>query len=280
MLQTQRVMTEPTTDIRQVAINDLHLDPEYYQREPDPNRVRKIIEAFDPNAVGVILVNERRDGRLFVMDGGHRVWALLELGIDTWLAEYHVGLTRQEEAAVFAAANNRKPLTPEQLFKAKWNGGDRVTNQIVDVITKHGFVPLGSKSKGVRATQQLYMIYNRWGIQTLDSVFGIITGAWRSGPYRTSANLIFGIALFIAVYGTSFDRDDLIRKLAMRLPLELIQEAKAFQFANGGDVRTAFAKVIVRQFNKGKRVNTLEDVFVPGRRWSSFGGYVVKGIKD
>lgn len=89
------------------------------QREPVQAWVRKLKRRFDPGAIGAIYVSKRRDGTLAIIDGQHRVLALIELGrgdkpIHCIIYE---GLTEAEEADSFLKFADHRSVQATDKFR-------------------------------------------------------------------------------------------------------------------------------------------------------------------
>ena len=97
-----------------IALDELNLD--HYQRRTRYGKVKSIIKDFNPFLLGVILVSYR-DGKYNVVDGGHRVAALRQMGAKTVMCQMVYGLTYEQEASLFLDFNcNRTGLTPNEKF--------------------------------------------------------------------------------------------------------------------------------------------------------------------
>lgn len=85
-------------------IAEVHVDvldrDDNYQRKPDEYHVAKIAAEWDDDSCAVILVSYR-DGKLYVIDGWHRVLAARRAGKQTLAAQIYTGLTAQQEANIF-----------------------------------------------------------------------------------------------------------------------------------------------------------------------------------
>lgn len=119
-----------------VPVEDLHVD-ESYQR-PVQNHVKTIAQEWDDMKCDPLKINFRADGYLYVWDGQHRLVALKLMGVDYVLCVITVGLTQEEEAALFGCQGNgiKKP-DPYDIFKANVCAGEEIDTEIKDMCDKY-----------------------------------------------------------------------------------------------------------------------------------------------
>lgn len=91
-----------------------------YQRNPVKNKVDILVRKWEWRHCGVLVVAERVDDSLWVIDGQHRLEAAKRRqDIDSMPCVVFRSLGRQSEASEFLGANvNRKPLTAIERHKA------------------------------------------------------------------------------------------------------------------------------------------------------------------
>lgn len=119
-----------------------------YQREPDENRVRRIAENFDPELFGVPVLSMRADDSLYVVDGWHRISALVMVGDDALVqCEVHRGLTVGDEARMFhRLQKERRGHTQFGQFKARLCFGEPAAVEIRRIAGRHGLKICTNKS--------------------------------------------------------------------------------------------------------------------------------------
>ena len=86
-------------------------------------------------------INYRKDGKLYVWDGQHRLVALKMMGVDYVLCVITVGLTQEQEAALFGCQGNgiKKP-DPYDIFKANVCSGEAIDTAIKDMCDKYDLI--------------------------------------------------------------------------------------------------------------------------------------------
>lgn len=119
-----------------VPVEDLHID-ESYQR-PVQSHVKTIAQEWDDMKCDPLKINYREDGYLYVWDGQHRVVALKMMGVDYVLCVITVGLTQEQEAALFGCQGNgiKKP-DPYDIFKANVCAGEETDTAIKNMCDKY-----------------------------------------------------------------------------------------------------------------------------------------------
>ena len=112
----------------------------------------KLRTHWDPRRVGLVELNYR-NGKLYCIDGGHRIKESLHRGEYMIPAQIHMDLTRAEEAEEFATQNEAKaPLQPMDTYNAwiccKDSGGDEnIDSKIRDLVVKYGYTVAARETK-------------------------------------------------------------------------------------------------------------------------------------
>jgi len=107
---------------REIDKNNLMIPVDDYQRDESEGRIAtEVAMHFDLVAFGVLLVIERANGELIVVDGGTRLCgALRRADISAVPCIVFSGLTEKQEGDVFLRVNcNRRKLQTEQQHKAE-----------------------------------------------------------------------------------------------------------------------------------------------------------------
>lgn len=122
-----------------VPVEDLHIDDSY--QRPVHNHVKTIAQEWDDMKCDPLKINYRKDGKLYVWDGQHRLVALKMMGVDYVLCVITVGLTQEQEAALFGCQGNgiKKP-DPYDIFKANVCSGEAIDTAIKDMCDKYDLI--------------------------------------------------------------------------------------------------------------------------------------------
>lgn len=236
-----------------VKVSDLFVDYSY-QRKPIERKVNKIVRTFDPDLLGVITCSMRNDGRMAVIDGGHRYEALVKMGkMDMNVnALVYFDLTLAEEARIFALMNQEhiKP-NPAEIFKAGIVYGDATTNAINKILVKNGLqVGIGPSNGTIRAVATLKRIYDNAGADVLDKTLATIKMAYgvNSADYRDQ--LISAIAFLYNRYGNNIDAKRLANVLKQFASANvLIAQAQSVAIGTKQITYTTLPMIILSKYN-------------------------------
>jgi hypothetical protein len=143
-----------------VEIAQIQVDPEY-QRNMRWEFVNEIAQAYDIVKAGPILVSVREDGSMWSVDGQHRMAGAEQAGETEMLAHVVHGLTREEEAELRLARNNRKSDTTPEKFKTRLVMGDPQAHAVKRIVEKHDLVINLTMTQhgGINAIATLEAIY-------------------------------------------------------------------------------------------------------------------------
>lgn len=161
-----------------VPVEDLHID-ESYQR-PVQSHVKTIAQEWDDMKCDPLKINYRADGNLYVWDGQHRLVALRIMGVDYVLCVITVGLTQEQEAALFGCQGNgiKKP-DPYDIYKANICSKEEVDTDIKNMCDKYDLV-VSRNNKRAGNLSCLTLVreifkkgeeeYFEWALEVLDKV--------------------------------------------------------------------------------------------------------------
>jgi len=246
-----RLVDDPG-ELRMIDKNALGIDPEY-QRDASPGRVRAIASAWSWVACGAITV-ANRDGKLWVIDGQHRVMAARSRSdIRALPCIVFETAGRTEEAMGFYRLNTGKPMSSIETFKALLCGGDEVAAYVQAALVRHGLM-IGKRSEPgyVRCIKTLSGIAAR-SRDDFDKVLRAADAVcWRTSHIHE--RIVVGIDYIHQHCGEGLDDKRLYQRLvdagAVRL-LAGIGRAAAY-FSKGG--ARVYAEGILAVLNKGLRV--------------------------
>lgn len=253
-----------------VLVSEINIDP-MAQRKLCVPWVKAHIDHFDVDQLGYIVVNLRDDGKLYAVDGQHRVMLMREVGWGDQLihAEVFSGLSQQEEAELFNARNDRRAVKRFDRFRISVTAGDPRANDITNIVNAAGlFLTDQQKDGGVGAVDVLEKIYDgdgiassREGRSALARTLSTVVQAWGPGPAGFNGSIIHGIGLVQLRYNGEIDQAALAKKLA---PVKggapgLLGNARALREMNGRPVHHCVASIVVDIYNKGRRTGNLED---------------------
>lgn len=112
-----------------------------YQRPLDAKRANQYVSEFNEALVGVPLLARRADGTLYVYDGQHRLWVLIQLGYTHFWCSVVDSPSAEAEAAWFAALNGTggtKRVKKTELFNAHLMAKDPVALDVLKLLGDYG----------------------------------------------------------------------------------------------------------------------------------------------
>lgn len=245
----------------QVNSNQIYSDPTY-QRAVDYNRVRKIVSNFNPALVNPIKVSLRDDGKYWVFDGQHTLAALKARNGNKHLhveCKIYTGLTRQEEAKLFAEQNGAaKAVKTIARMKALYTADDIDITELYKTVNGLGirfdFTESKSPNKIV-ACATLYKIFKKLERNEFCDVLEIIKDAWGGIPESFNKEILSGMCVFYVTYRGSLSKEKAVKQFKKVSPQEIIREGKLYKY--GGDSR--FAGQLLIAYNKNLRTGKLDE---------------------
>lgn len=206
--------TTTTRTLEWVPVADIRVSDQA-QRELRPGKASKIAADFDPDRLTPPIVSRRDDGRLFVIDGQHRVEAMRLIGWGDQNIEcfVHTGLTERGEADLFLWHNDRTAVSALDKFLVgvTANRGEELAiNRIVQDAGLHVATSGGSVG-GIQAVSALRKTYANGG-DVLARTLRIAAGAY--GDDGLHADVIEGVGLLVARHNGAMDDDRATTRLA------------------------------------------------------------------
>jgi hypothetical protein len=262
------VVRQDRTDsgtVMMVRLDDLSIDPTY-QRPLSKAKVDKIAEAFNPLAVGVLLVSRREGGELYVYDGQHRLAAMRRLGIKEVRCLVFDEMVKEEESGAFVSCNTvRGNPRARDVFRALLSAKDPSAQAIERIVENCGMKLHLDKGSGpnnsISAVSALQRIYDRAGSQMLHDVLTIIGAAWPRGTTSERAGiLILGVAVFLQMYPEA-DRARLVDQLSSKSANDLTIEATRTAQVLGVYAGKAVAWCVWKAYNHRLTTRRLADRF-------------------
>lgn len=167
----------------EALLNDNNL-PEVdraYQRGVHDKKVQKMMEEYDKHAVKPILVNQRSDGSLKIIDGQQETAAILRLGKEFVWCRIVKGLSPKGEASLFYNANQQTVLSASQKFKSGVRAGRKDCVEPYGMLKKYGYdinTKANNDSKIIRACTSITGIYHKGGLYLLEQTLMLLNKAF------------------------------------------------------------------------------------------------------
>lgn len=226
------------------ALERLFIDADY--QRPLTSFVETVTAEYDPALVGTLIVSERADKRLAVIDGQTRCEAMRRNAEPAAPCLVYSNLTRAQEAELFAdLQTKRRGMATFLRFRAALVAQKQEAVAIAGIVTKAGRnagFELGIQDKGttVKAIAALEKTYRK-DPTLLVTIMNLIAAAWPAAgtatepkkyEARVSSDMINGLAIFIT-RETKVDIERLRERLAGTEPRTIRHRANALQEGSG-----------------------------------------------
>lgn len=236
-----------------VNITDMKVSP-LAQREMKQARVDKIAANFDAEMIGVPILS-LRDEAYYIVDGQHRVNALINIGwgdqeLQCWVYQ---GLSEADEAEMFLVLNDILMVEAMSRYKVGITAGREIECDIDRVVRGHGMVVSRDDVPGaIMAVGTLRKLYTMSDAKTLARTLNIIGKAY--GDAGLEAAVIEGIGLLCHRYNGQLDDQRAIEKLGeMRGGVNgLTNSANKIRLATGNAKAHCLAAAAVEVINRGR----------------------------
>lgn len=181
-----------------------------YQRSlatgPSQSLIRKIAMFWNWDLCQPLVVSRRDDGRLYVIDGQHRLEAAKLRGDIAQLPAVVVQYSSAaDEAASFVHLNQqRRPLNKLDVFKAAVASGDDEASAITTALTAAGLSIANTTNPDIWKPGQLVNIggiERAWRVQGAEataSALGVLSAAFKGQRLRYAGTIFPGIAVVCA----------------------------------------------------------------------------------
>lgn len=257
--------------LQEMHAGDFSIDPRV-QRELNELRVEQMAADFRPDSLGLLTASERVDGRIYILDGMHRMVAARRANYeDTMATRIFTGLTLAEEAGLFLTLNQTRQVQAVDKFRARITLGDRVAVNINKILHMYGLsvnMSAAQQPNSVSAIVTLEKVYRGAGVRTdgeysdlVDKVIGTIQRTQDTTEKQTvySRVMIEGLGIFWATFGKQIDRERLDFAMGTMTPAQLAIRARGRREAKGGTLGENAAEVIWSAYNNRLRVGKLPD---------------------
>jgi len=243
-----------------LLIEDIQVDEEY-QRELRHDLVNKIALAYDIVKAGPILVNKRKQkdgGGLWCIDGQHRMAGALQAGETEIFAHVTHGLSKQEEAELRLARNDRRSDSTFEKFRTRLVMGDRKVEDMVEIARQHGTTLNMSPqfSSGINALVACEALYDagEGGGVWLGRVLRFLRdtfGEDKMGGSVVSGSMLKAVAWFLDRHPRQ--ARDLQVRLRQVGVAEIDRQARNHKAINGGSQWLNYYRALVATYNHGRQ---------------------------
>ena len=188
-----------------------------------PSRVAKLRANLNLEGIGAVVVSKRANGDMILLDGQHRITALLEEGYDNFsvLTIVYHDLTEAQEAELFLVLNDRLLVDILERFRLQVSAEDPESTIIDREIRKAGFSPTSNSRNRLTCIKAIQTIYrggspsgHETHLKALRDTLHIIAEAW--GTEGTALRqVVDGVGMFLINHGDEVDQSHLVKALAV-----------------------------------------------------------------
>jgi hypothetical protein len=169
-----------------VAAKLLSIDLRVQRDHLNKAKLQRMREKYDRLSLGTIVVSERADGSLIVLDGQHRWNLVAEIEGDDYELDcrIHSGLSLPEEAALFVNLNVQEAASPLDKHKARVTQGEPVAVAIDKAAVDSGWLVGTGKGRisAVKILEYLYYLgeeqFEDYGGELVAQTVRVVTKAW------------------------------------------------------------------------------------------------------
>ena len=237
------------------------------QREVVRSHLRRMVATLNIDAIGTVhAVYCTINGVLayWVIDGQHRIMALLAHGFGEWEVdvEVHDCANDAEASQMFLDLNARAALRPFDRFRNEVQAGDPDAVGAYKSAERHGFtVAKGSAEGSICAVTALKKLFAVDGGRALDLTLSTITEAWGRDAAAVEGQILAGIGSLYATFNGRVDQAALAKKLKKYPggPGGLTGAAKGLKQVRGLPMARCVEQVVLDAYNRGRRSGKLGD---------------------
>lgn len=253
--------------IEYLRAQDLQIDYRY-QRHQSIAKIERIVQGFDGDAMGILLVSQRPDGSYWVMDGGHRLKAVLErFGPDVLVpCMVYTDIEWDRESSVFFKVNSeRGPVTTSARFRAAYGGNDPEVRQIASVLDGLSIeYPWFSRGRAEASPNTIYcwvtlqQIYRREDISYLRDLLQLIQQTWEGEGESFHGLIVKAVDHLYRCHRSddAWDNEEFVRRLRAHHPYQLRREA---EIKTRRLPHLRIAEAMHEIYNKSKRIHRLDE---------------------
>lgn len=245
-----------------------------YQRMTRTTWVRDMAkEGLDERRFGRLIVCEW-EGKLYVIDGGHRLILAKTLEYTHIPCIVHSGVSPKEQAKMFVSMNTGHNVTPVEKWQALLYAGDEFVTEANKIMERHGwFVGITAGKNCTRSASTVRRIHVH-GL--LSDTLAFIRDLWDSeeGRLKGKAMVLGGAMLFFATWRdhpNALPYNSMIKKLKARSLLAIEDNAVRSSRAHDNGQSVEFAYELCELYNRSlkqeNKLLTREMVKSSGKRY-------------
>ncbi len=187
------------------------------QRDLKQYRVDALLAHFDPDKIGIPVINVRTDLSAWIIDGQHRVASLIAWLGSGWEKQpipcrTYQGLTEEEEAEMFLILNDVLAVNHFDRFRIAVKASRPSESGVTSIVAKCGLHVSKGKGEGcISCVTTLLGIYNKQGGPSLERAIRIAHESF--GDPGLDRIIVLAVAHVVGRYGKALDDKHAIDRL-------------------------------------------------------------------
>jgi hypothetical protein len=247
--------------VKWVPVGNLSVVYGNAQRARNERKVEGIVEDFDPDAFGTLVVTlPNGDGIYHVIDGQHRAEAVRRIwGVDENVPCQVLSTKSPAEAAAIWRKINGARTRPQAIddFRVAVTEGAPDQVAVDKLIRGLGYkVGFDSTDGTLSAVSACLTIYRKHGGVVLKDALLVIQGTWGKSRDSVHQHIVGGYADMLAKHGPDVDRKRLVDRVSRQYtPARLLGAAKTAREMFRGTVTHNVRRALVSTYNHGLRTD-------------------------
>lgn len=280
-MNQQTIEHLPQPNIALIPIEQIH--GEHFNirvgdpHDPHNRAVDRLVRQWEPDNCDPIQVRPDGNGGYLVVDGMHRLAAMIHLGqTHAWCRITTTPSVKVAASLFVTKQKGTTPLKTSHVFLARVVQDDEVAVAIKDAAERYGIVIkdfnttfVQGKPKAIGSIDTVLRIHKAYGIDVLDSTFRTLAKAFPANPLGFRSHMLEACALFIATYDSQFGEQSyrtagVSARLAERLPtidlVGVLTQARQMGATYHQSIPSVLARLFLNTYNANLRTNRLPDV--------------------
>ena len=261
-----KIPKTPKTQIRKIEARALRVHP-LAQRKMLPSKLKKIMETLDLDAIGVLhAVEYAINGvmAIWVIDGQHRLGALMGHGLGEWLVEVKIHMEANDDARaseLFLKLNDRASIAPYDKFQNELIAEHPDAVGVARIV-KERHLRIGSTGNDgyICCVSALKALYGADSGRTLRLTLDTLLEAFGHTASAVEGRLIEGLGLIYSTYNGSVEQPILVKKLS-KYPggaSGLLGDSRGLRQFRKATLGRCIAERIVDLYNAGRKAGKLD----------------------
>lgn len=245
-------------DQRQLSVDVLNV-AKSYQRTVIAHQVNRMAKRFDDDAFGSLLVGQRADSTMWVVDGLQRLSAAKKIGRTNVPCRIFQSRGKEHEAAVFRLVNaERSKCSPIVIFHAAVAEGDEGAAAIKACVESFGLKIAAVDGRGgtwpwVKCIRSVEKCFARGGVQHLYDTLEVLCNCWGGDDDALRGDILDGMSLFLHKCDGA-DKARIVKQLRTKRVADVLQFAAGVRKLISSSTRPmAIAHGLLKFYNAGLR---------------------------